>query len=563
MRRLKPFGSIALIVVALAVILGLSVASARREATRLLDEFTATTAAQAEASVEVLSTRLDALDQDTRVLTDLVERSRTGARRDPAAEHRIAETTFRALAVVVPHYRIISLVRADGTPDIVAVDPTEAAPTVNALLPHLQATALEVSSRRAKTIGEPVRYQDRSFLLYGTPVAGGGAIVVASDAAMFLAAGTWAPLPTARLFVTDPGGALWTGCETTEGCHATDSDAFHRDLAAAPAVQVSRRVTRPTGDWTITWVAPSRPILERERSLLFRIALAALAAALVVAVVGLKLLRQQREAIALAGELRYARALASTRDLENQLVRAEKLITVGVLSTEIAHEIGSPLAVIRGRAEQVLREVSTGPRAADLRVIIKHIDNVASTIRQLLDFSRRPQHERRAIAVEQIVERARDLLQWKLAARQLELAVAIPPGLPTLSADPDQLQQVLVNLLLNACDASRPGARVTVTAAAAGDEAVRIEVVDQGSGIAPEHMQSVFDPFFTTKQRGEGTGLGLPIAASIVRNHGGQLSLASLPGQGTTATLLWPTRAGVTLPHPPASESGRLEARHV
>ena len=79
-------------------------------------------------------------------------------------------------------------------------------------------------------------------------------------------------------------------------------------------------------------------------------------------------------------------------------MRAEKLITVGVLSTEIAHEIGSPLAVIRGRAEQVLREVSSGPRAEDLRVIIKHIDNVASTIRQLLDFSRRPRNERRPVA---------------------------------------------------------------------------------------------------------------------------------------------------------------------
>src|SRR6185436_17184284 len=194
--------------------------------------------------------------------------------------------------------------------------------------------------------------------------------------------------------------------------------------------------------------ASSRPIIERERWLLARIALAALAAALVVAGVGLKLLRQQREAIAMAGELRYARALASARDLENQLVRAEKLITVGVLSTEIAHEIGSPLAVIRGRAEQVLREVSTGPRADDLRVIIKQIDNVASTIRQLLDFSRRPRNERRPVAVDLAVERARDLLQWKLSGRKQELVVAIPPGLPPLSADPDQLQQVLVNLLL-------------------------------------------------------------------------------------------------------------------
>src|SRR4029077_5173087 len=98
-------------------------------------------------------------------------------------------------------------------------------------------------------------------------------------------------------------------------------------------------------------------------------------------------------ALALENELRYARAVAAARDLENQLVRAEKLITVGVLSTEMAHEIGSPLAVIRGRAELVLREISVGPRAEDLKVIIKHIDNVASTVRQMLDFARRPANE--------------------------------------------------------------------------------------------------------------------------------------------------------------------------
>src|SRR4029079_8341505 len=135
---------------------------------------------------------------------------------------------------------------------------------------------------------------------------------------------------------------------------------------------------------------------DRRRVALRRIVLSAITAALAVALVGLFILRQQRRAVALEGELRYARALAAARDLENQLVRAEKLITVGVLSTEIAHEIGSPLAVIRGRAEQVLREVKVGPRAEDLAVVIKHVDNIASTVRQILDFARRPANERRS-----------------------------------------------------------------------------------------------------------------------------------------------------------------------
>jgi signal transduction histidine kinase len=108
-----------------------------------------------------------------------------------------------------------------------------------------------------------------------------------------------------------------------------------------------------------------------------------------------------------------------------------------------------------------------------------------------------------------------------------------------VAADPDQLQQVLVNLLLNACDASERGRSVVVAARAAGKD-VTFEVADRGHGIAVEHMNAVFDPFFTTKKRGEGTGLGLTIAAGIVRNHGGQINLTSTAGKGTTVTVRWP-----------------------
>jgi signal transduction histidine kinase len=110
-----------------------------------------------------------------------------------------------------------------------------------------------------------------------------------------------------------------------------------------------------------------------------------------------------------------------------------------------------------------------------------------------------------------------------------------------LAADPDQLQQVLVNLLLNACDASDPGRVVSIKATATSGKQVALAVVDQGCGIAPEHMNTVFDPFFTTKKRGEGTGLGLTIAAGIVRDHAGKINLESAPGAGTTVTVLWPT----------------------
>jgi two-component system, NtrC family, sensor histidine kinase HydH len=100
---------------------------------------------------------------------------------------------------------------------------------------------------------------------------------------------------------------------------------------------------------------------------------------------------------------------------------------------------------------------------------------------------------------------------------------------------------VLVNLLLNACDASDKGQAVQVTARVLSGREVELAVVDRGCGVAAEHMNAVFDPFFTTKKRGEGTGLGLTIVAGIVRNHGGQINLASEAGVGTTVTVRWPT----------------------
>jgi two-component system sensor histidine kinase HydH len=673
----KPFRSIAVILVAVAGILGLSVSAGLREQERLLDDFTQATRQQAHASVEVLSARLDALDQDTRMLSDVVEQSGKTAGGEATTQRAVWEAAFRALAVVVAQYRTIALVAPDGTFQVSAVDPTETAGTVAALKPDMRQLALEVSSRHAQALGKPTRVDTRSFLLYGRPVSGGRAIVIASDAATFLGAVAWTPLAAARLFVTDPGGTVWAGCETAAGCHAIRPGAPIDDPpigppvprqigprgtmvvrpSQIPAVQVSERVDRPTGSWVVTWHASTRPIVAQQQSTMARVVLTALSAALAVAAIGVLILRQQRKAVQLAGQLHYAQALADARQtsqaivdnaplgvlgvsrdgrvavvngfltdrlgpvrvgdklpdafpaaqaaplrdlvdlligelerggavadqqlrfvttgshqfqvrivpmkdrqshgqgvhtfalvedqselraLEDQLVRAEKLITVGVLSAGIAHEIGSPLAVIRGRAQQVLRVVDAGARADDLRTIIKHIDNISTTIRKVLDFSRRQAIERRAVELGTVVERARALLQWKLDARHIQLASVVDGDLPRLSADPDQLEQVLVNLLLNACDASADGGRVAVTARPGGDGFLQIEVEDQGCGIAPEHLNSVFDPFFTTKKRGEGTGLGLSIVASVVRNHGGEIHLASTLDKGTKVTMKWP-----------------------
>jgi two-component system sensor histidine kinase HydH len=239
--------------------------------------------------------------------------------------------------------------------------------------------------------------------------------------------------------------------------------------------------------------------------------------------------------------------LTEVRSLESQLLRAEKLATVGVLAAGIAHEIGTPLGVVRGRAEYVSNKLGGGhPQSASLQVIVDQIDHVARTIRQLLDFARVKPAAVRPVAVPPVVTAVLDLLRLEAARRKLTLGAALSADLPLLAADPDQLQQVLVNLVMNACDACSPGGHVTISAAPAetgdvtGWRRVRLEVADDGYGIAPELQHQVFDPFFTTKKRGQGTGLGLSIAAQIVRNHGGEIELDSEAGRGTRVSVLWP-----------------------
>ncbi len=544
---------------ALWLIMGLSMSSATVDQERLLSEFTSEVRQQVRASADALF-KLDSVHQDMRMLADLVDRSRQSPSRDPATELRVWESAFRALAVVVVHYRVIALVNADRSVVVQAVDPTEERATADTLLPRVEALGAETAVNKRDRLGAAERIGSRSFLLYATPVSGGGAIVVASDAALLLRTVAWPQVPFGRLFVTDPAGVTWSGCETKLGCQVAAPQvvqipaalstrspvridarqAARLGLFPADAIWLSEKVGRPAGAWSVTWVTSTQPIIARERSEISRAVTTAIAAVIVVALVGTVLLRQQHRADQLANQLRYATALAKAHELENQLVRADRLVTVGVMATEIAHEIGTPLSVVRGRAEQVIPVVMGTRGVDDLRVVISQVDHIAATIRQLLDFSRRSPFKPRSVSLATIVERTRELLRLKLEARGLQFDIGRMDDLPPLTADPDQLQQVLVNLLVNACDASQARDTLSITARRAPQAMVLIEVSDHGSGIEAEHLECVFDPFFTTKPRGQGTGLGLPIAAGIVRNHGGQISIKSTRAEGTTVSVLWP-----------------------
>ena len=251
--------------------------------------------------------------------------------------------------------------------------------------------------------------------------------------------------------------------------------------------------------------------------------------------------------------------LSELHELRRQLVRAEKHITVGILSAGLAHEVGTPLMVIRGHAESLLEKLRDPAAVKGLQAVIDQIDRITATIRRVLEFSRARPTEVRPTELGRAAAQAVELLEWRLRTRRISVRTRLEPGLPPLAADPLQLGQVLVNLLMNACDASAPGSTVTLAATCPAPETgeghapaprVRIEIIDAGAGIRPEHIHAVFDPYFTTKKEGEGTGLGLTIVSQIVHGHRGEIEIESALGRGTTVTIGWPSAApaGVEAP---------------
>lgn len=233
--------------------------------------------------------------------------------------------------------------------------------------------------------------------------------------------------------------------------------------------------------------------------------------------------------------------------LSSQLMRAEKLATVGVLAAGIAHELGTPLGVVRGRAEYIqLKLGASHPQYATAAIIIDEIDRVTRTIRQLLDFSRIRPAVVAPVSMVAAARRVVELLHIEGERRSVELSVHAHGAVPPVAANADQLEQVIANLVINAYDACIDGGHVEIQVGASPDEEVvpggpvRLTVSDDGCGMTPEQIKRAFDPFYTTKKRGQGTGLGLAVVEQIVRNHGAQVEIASAPGKGTTVTLLWP-----------------------
>ncbi|HXU89402.1 MAG TPA: ATP-binding protein [Methylomirabilota bacterium] len=254
----------------------------------------------------------------------------------------------------------------------------------------------------------------------------------------------------------------------------------------------------------------------------------------------------------MADQLHHARrelVLETERavDLEQQLRHSATLAVAGRLASGLAHEVGTPLNIISGRAELLLQSIAPDdPRRDELQVIVGQIDRISAMLRSLLDTVRPVKPDIQPVVLRRVVDPLLVLLAHTARRHGVALEVSIPDDLPPVRADYNQLQQVLINVLMNAFEAARPAGRVVVSAARearAGEHGVRIAVRDSGPGIPASFHARIFEPFFSTKPPGEGTGLGLPISRDILKGLGGDIRVDSAPGTGTTFILWLPEHA--------------------
>jgi PAS domain S-box-containing protein len=264
--------------------------------------------------------------------------------------------------------------------------------------------------------------------------------------------------------------------------------------------------------------------------------------------------------------------ITERKGLEDLLRQAQKMEAVGRLAGGVAHDFNNLLLVMRGNAELVLMDAEEYSETAKdcLKQIITAVERSANLTRQLLAFSRKQVMQSRALGLNDVIANLAKMLK-RLIGEHIKLQCHYREGLPLVQADPGMIEQVLVNLVVNARDAMPRGGQLDITTdlvtldpaqplrnpEARPGEFVRLTVRDTGAGIAPEHLPRIFEPFFTTKEVGKGTGLGLATAYGIVKQHQGWLEVVSQPGAGATFKIFLPalseaaTGLGGTVAEPP------------
>ena len=240
---------------------------------------------------------------------------------------------------------------------------------------------------------------------------------------------------------------------------------------------------------------------------------------------------------------------------QNELIRAEKLASVGRLSAGLAHEIGNPIGIVLGYLEILNQPSLAEDEKKDyISRCQKEINRINNIIRELLDFSRPPLKEPQQIFVHDLIRETINMMSVQPVIKNIKTSLNLNAPTDTLVADPDRLQQVLVNLIINAADAissadTHKNGEITINSTVISDPQksgqawLKVTIQDNGPGLTDKNMDNIFDPFYTTKEPGQGTGLGLSVCFMIIDNMGGTITAANSQDRGATFTIRLPLTA--------------------
>jgi two-component system, NtrC family, sensor kinase len=252
------------------------------------------------------------------------------------------------------------------------------------------------------------------------------------------------------------------------------------------------------------------------------------------------------------GRLIIVDDITERMELESQLSQAEKMSSIGLLAAGVAHEVNTPLAVISSYAQMLTKQISGDAKLSPLlEKITRQTFRASEIVNNLLNFSRTSATEFSAIDLNKIITETLTLLEHQLKISHIKVETDLYTGLPLIHGNSGKLQQVFLNLFLNAKDAMA-GKGGTLHISTANGDAVQVNISDSGAGIAPEHISKIYDPFFTTKNapregQSRGTGLGLSVSYGIIQEHAGKIRVDSKPGQGTKFQLEFPMRKAVNV----------------
>jgi len=223
---------------------------------------------------------------------------------------------------------------------------------------------------------------------------------------------------------------------------------------------------------------------------------------------------------------------------QKRLVHSEKMASLGRLAAGVAHEINTPLTNISTSAQILMRKMDdSDPKMERLKVVEENVNLATNIVKGLLEFSRQPKPKFEELNVNDLLIRTLKMLKYQII--KVEVIKDTDPDLPMIFGDSGQLQQVFINLIVNACQAMPKGGKLTISTKRR-DDFIEIAVKDTGPGITKENMDKIFDPFFTTREYGEGTGLGLSISHGIIERHNGRIEAKSKIGGGTTFIIELP-----------------------